>query len=167
MSISSMQFRASVPLNTTVYDACPTLKQAHAVNRVDYADMKEDFFWEVFDRYKKFTCLSVERFYNIFKSIEYIAKSGLTGDIAKCGVFLGGSIIAAAHFAEYFGLKGRKYYAFDTFEGFPTNTVKTDISGVSCDLSTLTVFNRNFRHVVENNIANSGLDQNQFMLVAG
>jgi O-methyltransferase len=159
--------RPPVPLGTTVYDALPTLRDMHAVDRANYADIREDYFWEVFDRYKGFTCLGVERFYNIFKSMEYVATSGLTGDIAECGVFLGGSIIGAAHFAAHFGLNDRKFYAFDTFEGFPAETIEKDIGGGSYDLSTLTVFNSNFRSVVEKNILESGLGVDRFVLVEG
>lgn len=84
---------SSVPLEATVYDALPTLASTHDVKRENYADIKEDIFWEVFERYKPYTCLGVERFYNIFKSIEYISQSKMEGDFAECGVFLGGSVL--------------------------------------------------------------------------
>jgi hypothetical protein len=159
--------RPPVPLDTTVYDALPALRDIHTIERTSYPDIREAFFWEVFERYKRFTYLGVERFYNIYKAIEYIAKSGLTGDIAECGVFLGGSILGAAHFAAHFGLVGRKFYVFDTFQGFPVETIEKDIGGEVQDLSNLTVFNRNFRAVVESNISQSGLDPSSFVLVEG
>jgi O-methyltransferase len=162
-----LRARAPLPLNTTVYNAFPSFAQMHAVDRTNYADIREDAFWAVFERCKPYTCLSVERFYNIFKSIEYIASADIPGDIVECGVFLGGSILGAAHFAEHFGLRGRTFYLCDTFEGFPVNTFETDAFGSSSDLSDLKVFNQNFRHIVEKNIEQSGLAKSQFKLVQG
>lgn len=103
----------------------------------------------------------------VFKSIEYIAAAGIRGHFAECGVFLGGSIIGAAHYAKHFGLKDLKFFVFDTFEGFPLRTMETDIGGVTSDLSDLPIFNNRFREVVEKNIAESGLDVEQFVLVEG
>jgi O-methyltransferase len=167
MSLLPKDNRPPAPISTTVYNALPSLAVMHSQGRVNYPDIVEDYFWEIFEKYKEFTCLGVERFYNIFKAIEYIAKSDLTGDIAECGVFLGGSIIGAAHFAQYFGLKKRKFYAFDTFQGFPSETMENDINGELCDLSKLKVFNSNFRPVIEKNIRDSGLDPENFVLVEG
>lgn len=159
--------RSALALNTTVYDAFPSFAQMHSIDRSSFADIREDAFWQIFDKCKPYTCLSVERFYNIFKSIEYIATANIPGDILECGVFLGGSILGAAHFADHFGLKDRKFYLCDTFEGFPTNTIETDIAGSSADLSELKIFNQGFRHIVEKNIAESGLDGNNFIFIHG
>lgn len=167
MFSSKKESRQPVPLGTTVYDALPTLRDIHTVARESYPDIKDEFFWHIFEDYKKYTCLNVERFYNIFKSVEYIAKSGLSGDIAECGVFLGGSIIGAALFAKHFNLTDRKFFIFDTFEGFPIRTIEKDFTGETVDLSTLEVFNRNFKSVVQNNIAQSGLSSENFVLVEG
>lgn len=162
-----MDTRPPVPIDTTVYDAFPSLANLHAVVREHYPDLREPFFWDVFERNKPYTCLSVERFYNIFKSIEYIARAGIPGDIVECGVFLGGSIVGAAEIAEHFGLTDRRFYIFDTFEGFPIDTVEKDFGGVDTDLSALRVFNNNFRHVVERNIERSGISASRFVLMQG
>lgn len=159
--------RPTLPLNTTVYDAFPSFMQMHSVHRSNFADMREDKFWDIFDKCKPYTCLSVERFYNIFKSIEYIATTNIPGDIIECGVFLGGSILGSAYFAEHFGLKDRKFYICDTFEGFPLNTIETDIAGSAADLSDLKIFNQGFRHIVEKNIDESGLDRSKFIFIHG
>lgn len=162
-----MDAASAVPITTTVYDALPSLRQMHDVDRASYADIREDYFWDVFERYKPFTCLNVERFYNIFKTVEYVAAAKIKGDFVECGVFLGGSIIGAAAFAKYFGLTDRKFIIFDTFQGFPKGTFERDIGGSTYDLSTLPVFNENFRSVVERNITESGLDTSQFVIVEG
>ena len=159
--------RPPVPIDATVYDAFPTLADLHSVVRNHYPDMREPFFWDVFERNKPYTCLSVERFYNIFKSIEYVARARVPGAIVECGVFLGGSIVGAAEIAEHFGLTDKLFYIFDTFEGFPVNTFEKDLAGVDTDLSTLHLFNNNFRHIVERNIARSGVSPNRFVLVQG
>ena len=167
MGIFRDGLREPLPLNTTVYDAFPGA-QIHAVDRTNYADIREDAFWAIFEKCKPYTLLSVERFYNIFKSIEYIASTNIPGDIVECGVFLGGSILGAAYFAEYFGLRGRTFYLCDTFEGFPVNTVETNLWGSPDNLSAnYPAMNQNFRHIVEKNIEESGLAESKFELVQG
>jgi O-methyltransferase len=154
-------------VGTTVYDAFPSLADVHNVNRDNYRDIREDVFWEVFELSKAYTCLSVERFYNIFQSIKHVAEAKIGGDFVECGVFLGGSMIGAARFADHFGLKDRRFFAFDTFSGFPTKTVEKDLNGGSVDLSALPILNNRFRHIVEHRIADSGIDPNRFVLVEG
>jgi hypothetical protein len=111
--------------------------------------------------------LSVERFYNIFQSMRHVADSKIVGDFVECGVFLGGSMIGAARFADHFGLKDRRFFAFDTFSGFPAKTLERDLNGGSVDLSELPILNSRFRHIVERGIADSGLDPGTFVLVEG
>ena len=59
------------------------------------SDMEKDFFllWE---KVNKFTMISVERGYNIYKSVEYIIKNGIEGDFVECGVWKGGSCMLIA-----------------------------------------------------------------------
>ena len=164
---SAIASRPKVHVGTTVYDAFPSLADLHAVKKEHYPDINDPYFWEVFEKCKPYTCLSVERFFNIYQAIEYIARAKISGDIVECGVFLGGSIVGAAMFAEYFGLPGRRMFLFDTFEGFPLNTVEKDVFGSNMDLSTLSVFNNSFRHVVEKNVRESGIDPERFVLIQG
>ena len=156
--------RAATSQEVTVHDLFPDLdnQSPHVA-----PDILEPYFWEVFEHCRPYTCLTVERFYNLYKSIEYIAFNNILGDIVECGVFLGGSIIGAALFAEHFGIGNRKIYLYDTFEGFPLKSEDTDLFGNTYDLSELPIMNQNFRAVVEANIIRSGLDPNRFILRQG
>lgn len=166
MSAADSRKAIPMPIETTVYDVFPELRQAHAMDQKDFPDIREPIFWDVFRCCKPYTCLSVERFYNIFQSIQYIARSDIPGDIVECGVFLGGSIVGAALFAEHFGLSDRCFVAIDTFAGFPNNVVDTDVNGVQHDLSGLESMSREFRHIVERNIDAHGF-VDRFRIIEG
>ncbi|MFO0793848.1 MAG: TylF/MycF/NovP-related O-methyltransferase [Candidatus Brocadiaceae bacterium] len=52
--------------------------------------------------------------------LEIIKKtSGVKGEIAELGAYEGGNVLCALNFANILGFPTRKYYIFDSFEGFP------------------------------------------------
>jgi hypothetical protein len=55
----------------------------------------------------------------LFKSVEYVVKNNIPGDIAECGVWNGGSMLLAALALVYFGDTSRRIYLYDTFAGMP------------------------------------------------
>ena len=52
----------------------------------------------------------------LIESVQYINKFGLEGDIVECGVWRGGSMMAAAHQSILEG-NLRKIWLYDTYEG--------------------------------------------------
>lgn len=74
-----------------------------------------------------FTMTSPERIVSLIHSVEYVVKAGIPGSIVECGVWRGGSMMAAAKTLLRCGCNDREIYLFDTYEGMPAPSVK-DIS---------------------------------------
>lgn len=81
-------------------------------------DMEPEF-WPLHDACREATMTSTERLYALFKAVEYVARSGIPGDLVECGVWRGGSVMMMALALERFGGVGRRLYCFDTFTGMP------------------------------------------------
>lgn len=71
----------------------------------------------VLERVKPYTLTSAARILSVVKSISYICRSGIPGAIVECGVWRGGSMLAAALTLSAEGDTNRELYLFDTFEG--------------------------------------------------
>ncbi len=145
----------------TVHDFFPDFHKSRP--REACADIIDPLFWKVYERCEDYSLLSIERFYNIFRSVEHIAKNDVRGDFVECGVFLGGAMMAIALFAKHFGVADRKFYLYDTFAGFPENTSDVDCIGNEVELRKLP----KFREVVEKNISGVGMDDENFIFVEG
>jgi tetratricopeptide (TPR) repeat protein len=153
------------PSETTVYDLFPDIDRYRAQF---LPDVRDEYFNHVWNLLKPYTLLPIERFYNIYLSCCYIAQSSIPGDFIECGVYLGGSIIAAALFCKYFGIQDRTFYLFDTFCGFPDKMEEVDLSGQKTFFSAMPhFFDTHFRNIVEKNIKRSGLDPVCFKIVEG
>ena len=60
---------------------------------------------------------SPERLYSLCKAVEYITKNRIPGDIVECGVWRGGSMVAAALTLVALNETTRSLWLYDTFEG--------------------------------------------------
>ncbi len=142
------------------FDEIPNFRK-----REHFADIRDELFWEVYERFKPFTLVGVERFHDVYCHIRYSAYAGIPGDFVECGVFLGGLMAAAAEFAANFGIGERTFYLFDSFEGFPEGVApETDFQGhvAPQDWSI-----PNFRETVERTLATARIGSNRFQLVEG
>jgi len=84
---------------------------------VDFRD-KEVHIIEAVEDY---TMTSEARVYSLINAVQYIARNHVPGAIAECGVWRGGSMMAAAMaLQEFAGNPERDLYLFDTFEGMTT-----------------------------------------------
>ena len=68
------------------------------------------------------------RRWTLIKSLHYINKKKLIGDIVECGIWRGGNLFLAKKIQDKYpkNLK-RKLYGYDTFEGMPKPTFKDGI----------------------------------------
>lgn len=84
--------------------------------KAKYPDI-DDLDWEIINRVLPFTMTTVERLYAMVQAAKYIASQKVPGDVVECGVWRGGSIMAAAN--TLIGLNDRKrdLWLFDTFSG--------------------------------------------------
>jgi hypothetical protein len=82
-----------------------------------------------------YTATSVERLTCLIDSVNYLERYRIPGDIVECGVFRGGSIIAAALTLLRLGSVDRHLYLFDTFTGMPEPSYEdVDLNGCSAKL---------------------------------
>ena len=92
---------------------------------MDYQDKSANFrdmdeaFWPLYEQVKGFTMTSTQRLFDLYKTVEYIAKANIPGSIVECGVWQGGSMMLAALTLLKENQTDRGIYLFDTFEGHP------------------------------------------------
>ena len=64
------------------------------------------------------------RRWTLIKSLHYINKKNLVGDIVECGIWRGGNLFLAKKIQDkYSRTIKRKLYGFDTFEGMPEPSI--------------------------------------------
>jgi O-methyltransferase len=128
-----------------------------------FPDLRDDFFWKVVEKYKPYSLLGVARFWNIYESMQHIARAKIPGDVIECGVFLGGAIAAAIDMASALGVTQKTFWLSDTFEGFTKPASEKKISGE------IVSFGRhpNFRHIVEKTLSLADRGQNKIELLPG
>jgi len=76
-----------------------------------------DLYEKTYRCVRPYTMTSRRRIYELLDAIQYISKSGLPGDFVECGVWKGGSSLAAAMMLKSLGETGRDLWLFDTYEG--------------------------------------------------
>jgi O-methyltransferase len=145
----------------TVYELYPGIDQMRQPEY--FLDIKDEFFWQTYAKCKAYSLLGIDAFYNLYRSIEYIAVNKIPGDFVECGVFLGGAVLAMSDFAHHFGITDRDFFLYDTFAGFPKDTSETDFHGKEVKLWP----HREFRATVESVLAQSLYPPERFRLVPG
>ena len=92
-------------------------------------DRQSDRFRDVTDHETKiiefvrpYTLTSEERIVALINAVAYIVEQKVPGDIVECGVWRGGSMMAAALALMYRGDVSRHLYLYDTFEGMSEAT---------------------------------------------
>lgn len=66
-----------------------------------------------------YTMTSPERLYAIIEAVRYIVAAKIPGEFVECGVWKGGSTMAAALALQQLNRTDRQLYLFDTYEGMP------------------------------------------------
>jgi hypothetical protein len=74
---------------------------------------------ELYRRVGPYTMTTPPRVYALVRAVEYVAARGVAGAIVECGVWRGGSMMAAALTLQRLGKSDRDLYLFDTFAGMP------------------------------------------------
>ena len=73
---------------------------------------------------RPYTMTSAPRVFALCEAIRYVCGNGIAGDIVECGVWRGGSMMAAARTLIECEDTSRGLYLYDTFEGMPPPTDK-------------------------------------------
>jgi O-methyltransferase len=72
----------------------------------------------------EFTATSVDRLVGLLDAIRYVSVNKIAGDIAECGVWRGGTMMASMRTLLEMGDVSRHFHLFDTFEGMAEPTEK-------------------------------------------
>lgn len=73
-------------------------------------------------RVEPFTMTSLDRRASLIGAIDHLVRHGIAGDIVECGVWRGGSMMAAALALKDRGQTQRHLWLYDTFEGMSAPT---------------------------------------------
>ena len=83
---------------------------------------------KIMDDIKPYTLTTRERIWALLNSVDYVATRGIAGSIVECGVWRGGSMMAAAKRLQLHN-QLRDLYLFDTYEGMSEPTEFDKASG--------------------------------------
>jgi hypothetical protein len=120
-----------------------------------------------FQAVRPYTETSPERVWGLCHAIEYIVKKGIQGDVVECGVWKGGSMMAAARTLLELGDTSRHLYLFDTFQGM------TDVSAEDGEQAARWMRGRRPKHFVvgleevRHNLSLTGYPADRVHLVPG
>jgi hypothetical protein len=73
---------------------------------------------------RAYTITSPERLFALIQAVRHVSVAGIAGDIVECGVWRGGSMMAAARTLLECEDTSRQLYLFDTFAGMSPPTDK-------------------------------------------
>jgi hypothetical protein len=77
---------------------------------------------EIVESVRPYTMTDAERVATLINAVEYITKCKIPGNIAECGVWRGGSMMAVARALMSHADLSRHLYLYDTFEGMSEPT---------------------------------------------
>ena len=81
-------------------------------------------FWPLYYQCRPFTMTSPERLYALYKAVNYAILRGIAGDFVECGVWRGGSAMMMVLTLLRHGVRDRRIFLYDTFEGMSAPTEK-------------------------------------------
>jgi hypothetical protein len=135
----------------------------------------EPEFLRAYERCGPQSTTSVDALYALWRSIEYVVRTGVPGDFVECGVFKGGSTMLAAEALKHVGDPTRKLYLYDTFEGMTAPTARdVDFAGRTPEdhlkawgAATMSDMTNSPLDQVRGNLALTGLPADRFVFVKG
>ncbi|MEX1122694.1 MAG: TylF/MycF/NovP-related O-methyltransferase [Balneolales bacterium] len=129
---------------------------------------------KIIDKVRPYTYTSPERIHALSQAVKYVSKNNIPGSIVECGIWRGGSSMAAMLTLIDLGIQDRDFYLYDTYEGMSEPT-ESDVS-IKGD-NALKLFN-DFRNEgknwvysslneVKKNVYGTGYDQHRIHFVEG
>lgn len=90
---------------------------------------------ETWNAVSPYTMTSPERVQALCEAVRYVSRAGIPGDFVECGVWKGGSMMAAARTLLKGGDRTRRLHLFDTFDGMTAPTAAdVSVDGSAGDL---------------------------------
>jgi O-methyltransferase len=77
------------------------------------------FHVSILEQVKPYTLTSPERVFSLIEAVSYVTRRNIPGSFVECGVWRGGSMMAAALALQALRGANRELYLFDTFQGMP------------------------------------------------
>lgn len=141
----------------------------------DYPRDLDDAFIEIWKRVQPYTMTSIERVFALVQSVEYVTRNSVEGAIVECGVWKGGSMMAAAQKLRDLGNTARELFLFDTFEGMTQpDQVDRNVRGDTAealmrtaDPNTAWVWAKSARREVERNLKSTEYPWTKVHLIEG
>jgi hypothetical protein len=88
----------------------------------------------IFNTVNPYTMTSPERVAALVEAVRYVVANEIPGDFIECGVWRGGSSMAAALALKELGDESRELWLYDTYEGMSAPTDEdVDVAGQSAD----------------------------------
>mgnify|MGYP001547072112 FL=1 len=88
----------------------------------------------IFNTVNPYTMTSPERVAALVEAVRYVVANRIPGDFVECGVWRGGSSMAAALALKELGDVSRELWLYDTYEGMSAPTGEdVDVAGQSAD----------------------------------
>lgn len=126
---------------------------------------------------RPYSMTSAERLWSLLNAVRYVVAEGIPGDIVECGVWRGGSMMAAARELLALGVTDRRIWLYDTYAGMTTPTsadieAGTGVSAAAMLAETPVADGNNVwcvagRADVEANLRSTGYPFSQFTFVEG
>jgi hypothetical protein len=89
---------------------------------------------ETIEAVRNFTMTSAERILALCQAIRYLVQNQIAGDLVECGVWRGGSVMAALRTLKLMNDVERRVWLYDTFEGMSPPTARdVDHQGKTAD----------------------------------
>lgn len=81
-------------------------------------------FTDIYNVISQYTMVPPDSLYSLYKSVLYIEKNKIKGNIVECGVWKGGCCMLIALVLKKMGNTSRKIFMYDTYEGMTEPTSK-------------------------------------------
>ncbi|MBS1525887.1 MAG: class I SAM-dependent methyltransferase [Bacteroidetes bacterium] len=89
---------------------------------------------DTYNKVKTYTMTTPERIAALCNAVNYLVKNDIKGDFVECGVWRGGSTMAAIDTLMKAGDQGREIYLYDTYEGMSEPTEQDKVfTGTAAD----------------------------------
>lgn len=128
----------------------------------------EDFIKKL-SKLRDLTLVPWEGLFMSYQAAIYVAQQGIEGDIVECGVWQGGVSIMmaeAANAIDRLANRKRKFYFYDTFEGFP-EPGPNDINQIFQPQKGPSKWCHAPLEEVQKNVAKSNVPFDQFVFIKG
>ena len=117
-SVKSLAMRALRRLFRSFGMEINPVETRRAAEWPEFPDV-EPWVEAIIKKVRPFTMTSAERISTLCHAVRYVTKHNIPGDIVECGVWRGGSMMAAALSLQADQDLSRTLHLFDTFSGMP------------------------------------------------